>query len=68
MASSFSLDAVSWSAAYASLLRERGTAFRCQIPRNLLSEGEHALQIVVIFADQTSRRNAVHWSVVGASR
>src|SRR5262245_15912925 len=49
-------------------LRRGGTAFRCQVPRNLLSEGEHALQVVVTFADQTSRRNGVHWSVIGASR
>jgi hypothetical protein len=47
-------------------LKRGGTTFNCQIPRNLLTEGEHVLQVVVNFADQTSRRNAVRWTVVGA--
>jgi hypothetical protein len=49
-------------------LRRGGTTFTCQIPRNLLAEGEHVLQVVVNFADQTSRRNAVRWTVIGASQ
>jgi hypothetical protein len=48
-------------------LKRGGTTFNCQIPRGLLAEGEHVLQVVVTFADQTSRRNAVRWSVVGAA-
>jgi hypothetical protein len=49
-------------------LRRGGTTFNCQIPRGMLSEGEHVLQVVVTFADQTSRRNAVRWTVVGAQQ
>jgi hypothetical protein len=50
----------------AALNRGR-TTFSCQVPRNLLTEGEHVVQVVVTFADQTSRRNAVRWSVIGVS-
>jgi hypothetical protein len=49
-------------------LRRGGTTFSCQVPRGLLTEGEHVLQVVVTFADQTSRRTAVQWSVIGASK
>jgi hypothetical protein len=49
-------------------LKRGGTTFTCQVPRNLLTEGEHVLQVVITDADQTSRRNAVRWSVIGASR
>jgi hypothetical protein len=49
-------------------LARGGTTFNCQVPRGLLTEGEHVLQVVVTFADQTSRRNAVRWTVVGASQ
>lgn len=48
--------------------RRGGTTFRCQVPRGLLTEGEHVVQAVVNFSDQTSRRNAVRWSVIGASQ
>lgn len=47
-------------------LKRGGTTFTCQIPRGL-TEGDHVLQVVLTFADQTTRRNAVRWSVVGAS-
>jgi hypothetical protein len=50
------------------ILRRGGTTFNCQVPRGLLTEGEHVLQVVVTFADQTSRRNAVRWTVVGAAQ
>jgi hypothetical protein len=49
-------------------LRQGGSTFNCQVPRGLLTEGEHVLQAIVTFADQTSRRNAVRWTVVGASQ
>ena len=49
------------------VLRRGGTTFNCQVPRGLLTEGEHVVRVVVTFADQTSRRSAVRWSVVGAS-
>ena len=48
-------------------LKRGGTTFNCQIPRGLLTEGDHVLQVVVTFADQTTRRSAVRWTVVGAS-
>jgi hypothetical protein len=44
-----------------------GSTFTCQIPRGLLTEGDHVLQAVVTFADSTARRNAVRWTVVGSS-
>ena len=47
-------------------LKRGGTTFNCQVPRGL-TEGDHVLQVVLTFADQTTRRNAVRWSVVGAS-
>jgi hypothetical protein len=49
-------------------LRQGGSTFSCQVPRNLLSEGEHVVQVVVNFADNTSGRNAVRWTVVGAAQ
>ena len=49
-------------------LKRGGSTFSCQVPRGLLTEGEHVLQAVVNFADQTSRRNAVRWTVVGSSQ
>ena len=49
-------------------LRRGGTTFSCQVPRNLLSEGEHVVQVVVNFADNTSGRNAVRWIVLGSSQ
>ncbi len=49
-------------------LKRGGTTFNCQIPRGFLTEGDHVLQVVVTSADQTTRRNAVRWSVVGASQ
>lgn len=52
----------------AGALKRGGTTFTCQVPRDLLTEGEHVLQVVFTDADQTSRRNAVRWSVIGASR
>jgi hypothetical protein len=48
-------------------LRRGGTTFSCQVPRGLLSEGDHVLQVIVTDADQTSRRNAVRWTVIGGS-
>lgn len=50
------------------VLRRGGTTFNCQVPRGLLTEGEHVLSVVVTFEDQTSRRSAVRWTVVGASQ
>jgi len=47
-------------------LRRGGSSFTCQVPRGLLTEGDHVLQAVVTFADQTTRRNAVRWTVVGS--
>lgn len=35
--------------------------------RSLLTEGEHVVQVVVTFADQTSRRNAARWSVIASA-
>ena len=49
-------------------LRRGGSTFSCQVPRNLLSEGDHVVQVVVTFADNTSGRNAVRWTVLGASQ
>ena len=49
-------------------LKRGGTTFNCQVPRGLLTEGDHVLQVLVTFADQTSRRNAVLWSVIGEIR
>ena len=49
-------------------LKRGATTFTCQVPRDLLTEGEHVLQVVFTDADQTSRRNAVRWSVIGPSR
>ena len=45
-----------------------GTTFSCQVPRGLLTAGEHVLQVVVNYSDNTARRNAVRWSVIGAAR
>jgi hypothetical protein len=49
-------------------LKRGGSTFSCQVPRGLLTEGEHVLQAVVNFADQTSRRTAVRWTVVSSSQ
>ena len=46
-------------------LKRGGPVFSCQVPRQLLSEGEHVVQVVVTLADQTTRRNAVRWTVLG---
>ena len=51
----------------AGALRRGGTTFTCQVPRELLTEGEHVVQVVITDVGQTSRRNAVRWSVIGAS-
>ena len=48
-------------------LKQGGPVFSCQVPRPLLSEGEHVVQVVVTLADQTTRRNAVRWTVLGDS-
>jgi hypothetical protein len=50
------------------VLKRGGTTFNCQVPRGLLTEGEHVVRVVVTFADQTSRRTAVRWTVLGASQ
>jgi hypothetical protein len=52
----------------AGALKRSGTRFTCDVPRGLLTDGEHVLQVVVTDADLTSRRNAVRWVVVGAAR
>jgi hypothetical protein len=49
-------------------LKKGGSTFSCTVPKGLLTEGEQVLQVVLNFADQTSRRNAVRWTVVGASQ
>jgi hypothetical protein len=49
-------------------LRRGGTTLSCPIPRGLLTEGDHVLQVVVTDAERTLRRNAVRYSVIGASR
>jgi hypothetical protein len=41
-----------------------GPTFRCTVPGNLLSPGEHVLQVELLFADQSRRRNAVRWTVL----
>ena len=41
-----------------------GTAFRCPLPRALVSPGDHVLQVEVTFADSSRRRSAVRWTVV----
>jgi hypothetical protein len=48
-------------------VRRGRTTFTCQVPQHLLTEGDHVLQVVITDADQTRRRNAVRWSVIGAS-
>jgi hypothetical protein len=50
------------------LLKRGGPVFSCQVPRPLLTEGEHVVQVVVTLADQTTRRNAVRWTVLCDSR
>src|SRR5262245_38965654 len=48
---------------------ERGsTTFKCHVPQDVLTAGDHVLQVVVNYADQTSRRNAVRWSVIDPSQ
>jgi hypothetical protein len=41
-----------------------GQTYRCEIPAQLLSAGEHVLQAEINFADQSRRRNAVRWNLV----
>jgi hypothetical protein len=48
-------------------LKRGGPVFSCQVPPGLLTEGEHVVQVVVTLADQTTRRNAVRWIVLGGS-
>jgi hypothetical protein len=64
------LDGVEAAAGLASCfapgrLKRGGPVFSCQVPRSLLTEGEHVVQVIVTLADQTTRRNAVRWTVVG---
>ena len=49
-------------------LRRGGTTLSCPIPRGQLTEGDHVLQVVVTDAERTVRRNAVRYTVIGASR
>ena len=49
-------------------LKQGGPIFSCQVPQRLLTEGEHVVQVVVTLADQTTRRNAVRWTVLGDSQ
>ena len=49
-------------------VKNGGATFSCDVARGLLTEGDHVLQVVVTFANQTSRRSAVRWSVIGASK
>jgi len=44
-----------------------GPVFSCQVPRQLLTEGEHVVQVEATLADQTIRRNAVRWTVLGGA-
>ena len=48
-------------------LQRGGPVFNCRVPRTLLTEGEHVVQVVVTLADQTTRRSAVRWTVLGDS-
>jgi hypothetical protein len=48
-------------------LKRGGTTFSCPIPRGVLTEGDHVLQVVVTDANQTRRRTAVRWTVLGGS-
>ena len=49
-------------------LRRGGSTLSCPIPRGLLTEGDHVLQVVITDAQRAVRRNAVRYSVVGGSR
>ena len=49
-------------------LNRGGPIFSCHVPRSLLTEGEHVVQVLVTLADQTTRRNAVRWTVLGTSQ
>jgi hypothetical protein len=42
-----------------------GFTFRCPLPGNLLSAGDHVLQVEAGFADGSRRRNAIKWKVLG---
>jgi len=44
------------------------TTFKCHVAQGVLTAGDHVLQLVVNYADQTSRRNAVRWSVIDPSQ
>ena len=45
-------------------LTSGGYTFRCPLPGNLLSAGDHVLQVEAGFADGSRRRNAIKWVVV----
>jgi hypothetical protein len=49
-------------------LKQGGTTLSCTVPRGLLTEGEQVVQVVLNFADNTTRRNAVRWTVAGAAQ
>lgn len=42
-----------------------GLTLRCPIPRTLFTAGDHVLQVTITLANETSRRNAARWTVVG---
>ena len=42
-----------------------GLTLRCSIPRALFTAGDHVLQVTITLANQTPRRTAVRWTVVG---
>ncbi len=51
----------------AGTLAAGGVTAQCAIPRGLLTPGDHVLQVVITLADQTSRRTAARWTVIGNS-
>lgn len=42
-----------------------GVTVQCAIPRGLLTPGDHVMQVTITLANQTSRRTAVRWTVIG---
>jgi hypothetical protein len=44
-----------------------GQTYRCLLPGGLLPAGDHVFQVELTFADQTRRRNAVRWAVIGST-
>src|SRR4029453_15411701 len=48
-------------------LRRGGATLSCPVPRGLLGEGDHVVQVVVTDAARSVRRNAVRYSVIGGS-